>query len=84
MSEITITMSTEEAEAVAFALFNSAGRLDELLQDCFNHPASEVDSTPDEVLEVMWRWRVYRDSMNAVWDRLTAAKVAVREGEARE
>lgn len=79
MNEITITMSQEETEAVCFALFNSAGGLNELLQDCFNHPASEVYSTPDEVLEVMWRWRVYRDAMNAVRERLTAAKIAAQE-----
>lgn len=79
MNEITITMSQEEAEAVCFALFNSAGGLDELLQDCFNHPASEVDRTPDEVLEAMWLWRVYRDAMNAVRERLTTAKIAAQE-----
>ena len=79
MNEITITMSQVEAEAVGFALFNSAGGLDELLQDCFNHPASEVNGTPDEVLEVMWRWRVYRDAMNAVRERLTTAKIAAQK-----
>ena len=71
MDKFTVFLTKEEANAVCFALYCTAGDLNQMVVGCFNHPCDETNDTPESRLDTVNRWRVYRDTMDDVRDKIS-------------
>lgn len=84
MNELNIKLTPQEADAVCFALYCTAGDLNQMVVGCFNHPCDETNDTPESRLDTVNRWRAYRDTMDDVRDKISTLLINEKLQEATD